>query len=228
MGGGWQHPSSSQAEVIRALETLQRTLTAPGHDQPALRFNALLQQAREHFPGADTLRLIEPLNPDMSVAVIEVRLAMMKRTLETELNLAPARPPASARRPSERRRWQRREVTWPAWLFLADGNAVAATAMDASRHGLRLVLDGGRAPLGFVHGQKCGVEIHLAGNGGRFFRDAEICHVDARGIGLTVAEPLPPALVPTPAETAAPDRPARRARGVVSRMFGFALPIWRS
>ena len=225
MHAGGEIPAS-QAEVLRALETLQQALRAGGAEQPARRFNALLQQACEHFPGADTLRLIQPLSPDMSVAVIEVRLAMMKRTLETELKGAgPARPAAVERRPSERRRWQRRPVTWSAWLVLGQGDALAATAMDASRHGLRLVLDGGRRPVGFVHGQKCGVEIHLANDGARFFRDAEICHVDERGIGLIIAEPLPAALVPS---TAAPDsaRPRRRRWGLLSKLFALPLLLW--
>src|SRR2546427_22147 len=133
MHAGRQIPAS-QAEVLRALETLQQTLRAGGAGQPALRFNALLQQACEHFPGADTLRLIQPLSPDMSVAVIEVRLAMMKRTLEREMTgAASPRPAGAERRPSERRRWQRRPVTWTAWLVLGQGDALAATAMDAGR-----------------------------------------------------------------------------------------------
>src|SRR2546426_6075268 len=164
MHAGRQIPAS-QAEVLRALETLQQTLRAGGAGQPALRFNALLQQACEHFPGADTLRLIQPLSPDMSVAVIEVRLAMMKRTLEREVTgAASPRPAGAERRPSERRRWQRRPVTWTAWLVLGQGDALAATAMDASRHGLRLGLDRGRQPDGFAHGQKGGVESQPAGD----------------------------------------------------------------
>ena len=226
MHAGGQNPAS-QAEVLRALETLQQRLRAGGAEQPALRFNALLQQACEHFPGADTLRLIQPLSPDMSVAVIEVRLAMMKRTLEREVTgAASPRPAGAERRPSERRRWQRRPVTWTAWLVLGQGDALAATAMDASRHGLRLVLDGGRKPIGFAHGQKCGVEIHLAGNGARFFRDAEVCHVDERGIGLTIAEPLPAVLVPsTEAPGSAP--PERRPWSLLSKLFALPLLLWR-
>jgi hypothetical protein len=70
------------------------------------------------------------------------------------------------------------------------------------------------------------VEIHLAGNGARFFRDAEICHVDERGIGLTIAEPLPAVLVPS---TEAPDSapPQRRPWSLLSKLFALPLLLWR-
>ena len=197
MSGSLEHPST-QAEVMRALEALQQSLATGAVAEPARRFNTLVLQAREHFPGADTLRLIEPLNVGTSVPVIEVRLAMMRRTLETEL----ASPEAvAAHRAADRRRWQRRDVAWPARLIMADGRVLHATAMDASRHGLRVVLDGDGPPLRPAPGNKCRVEIHLAGDDARCVRDAEICHVDPRGIGLVVTEPLPVALVPPEGET---------------------------
>jgi len=206
MLGSPEHPSS-QADVMRAIDALQQSLAAGGSEQPARRFNALVVHAREHFPGADTLRLIEPLSPDTSVPVIEVRLAMMRRTLETEL--AGAEPAPPRRRPADRRRWQRRDVSWPALLLMADGRVLHATATDASRHGLRLVLAGGRAPAALTQGHKCRVEIHLAGDDARFVRAAEICHIDSQGIGLIVAEPLPIALVPAVGERGGPPPTAR-------------------
>src|SRR6185369_8356065 len=94
-----------------------------------------------------------------------------------------------------RRRWERRDVTWAARFLVGEGSAFAARAVDASRHGLRLVLEGS-APVGLANGQKCCVEVHLAGSSARFVRDAEVCHVDERGIGLIIPEALPAGILP--------------------------------
>ena len=48
-------------------------------------FNTLLQQAKEQFRDADTLRLIEPLGGDASVALLAVRLSLVKRALRADL-----------------------------------------------------------------------------------------------------------------------------------------------
>ena len=63
---------------------------------------------------------------------------------------------------SERRRWQRREIAWSARLMIGEAVAITVKAIDASRHGLRLVLDRAVAPAGLVQGQKCRVEIGRA------------------------------------------------------------------
>jgi hypothetical protein len=237
---------SRKAAVVGALHALQERLTAAHlagitrdggtlvHD-----FNGLLQQALEHFPNADTLRLIEPLHADAGMPVLAVRLVMMRRTLEASLVEGAPAPSqlvanleAAQRRRSiaERRRWQRRDVEWPVQFLVGDGASVAAHAVDASRHGLRLVLDGPIPPGLLTHGQKCGVEVHLGGHSARFFRFAEVCHVDARGIGLTIPEALPAGLVPSGDQVAAlppphrPDRADRVMRGL--RSLFVALRGW--
>ena len=197
---------SRKAAVVRALHALQERLTAAhlagttaADGALTMDFNALLMQAKEQFPRSDTLRLIERLGADATAPVLAVRLVMMRRTLDAEME----DHPLDERRGDERRRWQRRDVTWSARFLIGEGTALAARAVDASRHGLRLVLDGA-APAGLEHGQKCCVEVHLAGSAARFVRDAEVCHIDGRGIGLVIAEALPASLVPTPGDVAAP------------------------
>jgi hypothetical protein len=79
----------TKLEVARAI---QRLLDALIHEPPTLStselvssFNELLQQAKEQFRDSDTLRLIEPLGLEASVALIAVRLSIVKRTIEGEL-----------------------------------------------------------------------------------------------------------------------------------------------
>ena len=82
---------SRKADLVRAMRAMQEQLGGaaqrPTDDggQLARCFNALLQQAKEEFPGLDMLRLIEPLGPDASTPLIAVRLVMVKRTIEAEL-----------------------------------------------------------------------------------------------------------------------------------------------
>ena len=81
----------SKLELVCAIQDMlddlvreRRNLVVDTH--PLItRFNLLLEQAKEHFHGADMLRLIEPLGPDGSMAVLTVRLSLLKRTLKTEL-----------------------------------------------------------------------------------------------------------------------------------------------
>jgi hypothetical protein len=94
----------------------------------------------------------------------------------------------------ERRRWPRREVAWVARLLFGDGDVVAAKAMDASLHGMRLAVDD---HLATRHGEKCRVEVRLANSEATFCREAEVRHVDAHSIGLAITDPLPAALVPS-------------------------------
>jgi hypothetical protein len=220
---------SRKAAVVEALHELQARLTAAhlagktsDAGELARDFNALLQQAKESFPGSDTLRLIEPLHADAGTPVLAVRLVMMRRTIELELDDSSASERRETRRGDERRRWQRRDVTWSARFLLGEGAVIAARAVDASRHGLRLVLDG-VAPGSLTHGQRCGVEVYLSGSSARFFRDAEVCHIDEHGIGLAIRDPLPPGLVPLPGDPGAPSAatPAVTApRGVRARLWG--------
>jgi hypothetical protein len=81
----------TKGEVVRAIH---RMLDALVHEPRTLivdtaalvsNFNNLLQQVKEQFRGADTLRLIEPLGMDASVALVAVRLSIVKRTIDTEL-----------------------------------------------------------------------------------------------------------------------------------------------
>ena len=94
----------------------------------------------------------------------------------------------------ERRRWPRREVAWVARLLLGDGDVIAAKAMDASLHGMRLAVDD---HLAIRHGEKCRVEVRLANSEATFCREGEVRHVDAHSIGLAITEPLPAALLPS-------------------------------
>ena len=102
----------------------------------------------------------------------------------------------------ERRRWPRRQVAWSARLLIGGGKAIAAKAMDASRHGLRLALgeDALSSPA-IRHGESCTVEVHVPHSEARFFRQAEIRHVGEDGIGLIITEPLPAVLVPSVTDT---------------------------
>lgn len=72
--------------VQRMLDEMVRDRRAVVDATPLVaKFNTLLQQVKEQFRGADTLRLIEPLGVDASLALLAVRLSLVKRTLKTEL-----------------------------------------------------------------------------------------------------------------------------------------------
>jgi hypothetical protein len=84
-------PAATKAEVVRAIH---RMLDALVHEPRTLiidsatlvsNFNSLLQQVKEQFRSADTLRLIEPLGLEASVALVAVRLSIVKRTVDAEL-----------------------------------------------------------------------------------------------------------------------------------------------
>ncbi len=113
----------------------------------------------------------------------------------------------------ERRRWPRRQVAWTARLLIGGGKAIAAKAMDASLHGLRLALgEDALASTAIRHGESCAVEVHVPHSEARFFRQAEVRHVGEHDIGLVISEPLPAVLVPSLREavtdTTAPSPPA--------------------
>ena len=95
----------------------------------------------------------------------------------------------------ERRRWPRREVTWSVRLLLGEGAAIAAKAVDVSLHGLRVAVDTYLERPVIHHGDKCRVEVRLADDQARFCREAEIRHIDERGIGLVIADAVPRVLV---------------------------------
>jgi len=82
---------TTKVEVLGAIQRMLEALTsARGPQKRTLNegvssFNMLLQQAKEQFRDADTLRLIEPLGRDASAALIAVRLSMVKRTIDAEL-----------------------------------------------------------------------------------------------------------------------------------------------
>jgi hypothetical protein len=214
---------SGKAQVVGWLHALQEQLTAAhlsgttaDDGRLARDFNALLGQAKEHFPRSDTLRLIEPIHADAGMPVLAVRLVLLRRTIDAAVAEGPSFEPHG----HERRRWARHDVAWAARFLLGEGTALAARAVDASRHGLRLVLDGAAAPS-LAHGQRCAVEVHLAGSSARFVREAEVCHVDEHGVGLAIRDALPAGLVPGPGGVplvaapqvhAAAARPGLRAR----------------
>ena len=231
---------SRKAVVVEALHALQERLTAAhlagvtaDDGELARDFNTLLGQAKEVFPQSDTLRLIEALMPGVPVPVLAVRLVLMRRTIDAALaegHRAVGEISKDRRRGQERRRWQRRDVAWPVRFLFGDGASVAARAVDASRHGLRLELDSGTAGSLLAHGDRCGVEVYLGGSVARFFRVAEVSHVGDRGVGLVIPEALPHSLVPD-ADAPPPAAPPRRrintdslARGL--RSFFVALRGW--
>src|SRR5947199_1615592 len=84
----------TKVEVARAIQRMLDavTLVRPPHTRVigpgglALNFNALLQMAKEQFLASDTLRLIEPVGFDASVARIAVCLYRVKRTLDAEFS----------------------------------------------------------------------------------------------------------------------------------------------
>lgn len=79
----------TKAEVVRAI---QRMLDALLHEPTSAlatgamisRFNDLLQHTKEQFRTSDTLRLIGPVDVDASVALIVVRLSIVKRTIDRD------------------------------------------------------------------------------------------------------------------------------------------------
>jgi hypothetical protein len=103
----------------------------------------------------------------------------------------------------ERRRWPRWQVAWSARVLIADAAAISAQATDASLHGLRLAIEGRIPGVLIREGEKCRVEIVLADDQARFCREAEVRHVSENGIGLSVAEALPAALLPSLDKTGA-------------------------
>ncbi|HEU5196611.1 MAG TPA: PilZ domain-containing protein [Methylomirabilota bacterium] len=224
---------SREAAVVEALHALQERLSsahlsgATADDGELARdFNVLLLQAKEVFPQSDTLRLIEALTPGVTVPVLAVRLVLMRRTIDATLAEPAAQPQTDGVRHErhgggERRRWRRRDVAWPVRFLFGDGAGITARAVDASRHGLRLVLDTGMPPAQLTQGDRCGVEVYLGGSAARFFRNAQVSHVDARGVGLTIPEALPPSLLP-PADAAlaaAADPRAGGTRSLTTRLW---------
>jgi hypothetical protein len=131
----------------------------------------------------------------------------------------------------ERRRWPRREVTWVARVLLGDGVVIAAKAIDASLHGLRLAVDQLAATVLRQEG-KCRVEVYLTGSEATFMREAEVRHVDEHGVGLAIAEPLPSALLPSRGDEPIRDTAAAPAKSsgrpsAVSRLRSIASTLYR-
>ena len=81
----------TKLEVVGAIHRLLETLIGEPRtllvDNGALvsNFNTLLQQVKEHFRASDTLRIIEPLAAGASMALVAVRLAIVKRTIDAEM-----------------------------------------------------------------------------------------------------------------------------------------------
>ena len=92
--------AATKVEVVGAVQRMLDSIATAHARRPqvidagqlASNFNALLQQTKEEFRDSDTLRLIEPLGFHASVALIAVRLSMVKRTIDAEL----ARPTEEA------------------------------------------------------------------------------------------------------------------------------------
>ncbi len=134
----------------------------------------------------------------------------------------------------ERRRWPRRQVAWSARLLIGGGKAIAAKAMDASLHGLRLALGEDALASGAIRqGETCAVEVHVPHSEARFVRQAEVRHVSEHGIGLIITEPLPAVLVPslreTVTDTTAASPPASNGdrTSIMLRLRSLALALRR-
>ena len=134
----------------------------------------------------------------------------------------------------ERRRWPRRQVAWSARLLIGGGKAIAAKAMDASRHGLRLALgEDALASTAIRHGESCAVEVDVPNSEARFVRQAEVRYVGEHEIGLIITEPLPAVLVPSPREpvtdtmAASPPASDDDRSSVMLRLRSFALALRR-
>ena len=92
-----QPPASvpPRAEVVRAIHRLLDVVVREPRmaivDSAALvaNFNTLLQQVKEQFRGSDMLRLIEPVGVDASLALVAVRLSLVKRAVDAELQRSP-------------------------------------------------------------------------------------------------------------------------------------------
>ena len=134
----------------------------------------------------------------------------------------------------ERRRWPRRQVAWSARLLIGGGKAIAAKAMDASLHGLRLALgEDVLASTAIRHGESCAVEVHVPHSEARFVRQAEVRHVGEHGIGLIITDPLPAILVPSPGKAvtdttaASPQASDDDKTSVMLRLRSLALALRR-
>jgi hypothetical protein len=85
------HPEVREADLVDAVRAMQQKVSGAPQwktgdgGELARCFNALLQQAKDVFPGLDMLRLIEPLGPDASTPLIAVRLVMIQRTIDAQL-----------------------------------------------------------------------------------------------------------------------------------------------
>jgi hypothetical protein len=92
-----QSPASvpPRAEVVRAIHHLLDVVVREPRmaivDSAALvaKFNTLLPQVKEQFRGSDMLRLIEPVGVDASLALVAVRLSLVKRAVDAELQRSP-------------------------------------------------------------------------------------------------------------------------------------------
>ena len=73
--------------VHRLLDALVRAPRSSTVDHGVLvsKFNTLLQQVKEQFRGSDMLRIIEPVGVGASMALVAVRLAIVKRTIDAEM-----------------------------------------------------------------------------------------------------------------------------------------------
>jgi hypothetical protein len=118
--------------------------------------------------------------------------------------------------------------------LIGGGKAIAAKAMDASLHGMRLALgEDALASTAIRHGESCAVEVHVPHSEARFVRQAEVRHISEHGIGLIITEPLPAVLVPSHKEAvtettaASPPASADGRTSVMLRLRSLALALCR-
>ena len=89
----------------------------------------------------------------------------------------------------------RQHVAWVVRLVLGNNDVIAARAVEASEHELRLAVDDRVGATVIGCGDKCRVEVYVANSEAIFSREAEVRHVGQHGIGLAIMERLPAALV---------------------------------
>jgi len=91
----------------------------------------------------------------------------------------------------------RQHVAWVVRLVLGNNDVIAARAVEATEHELRLAVDDHVGATVIRCGDKCRVEVYVANSEAIFSREAEVQDVGQHGIGLAIMERLPAALVPS-------------------------------
>jgi hypothetical protein len=83
---GTQHFRRLEVETVGAFTgSCSRDEPMMSADALVHQFTGLLRQAVQEFPDWTGMRLIEPVTADSIVAIVAVRLVLLRRTIEAEL-----------------------------------------------------------------------------------------------------------------------------------------------